>query len=106
MTKIFNFALKIKGGGREGGTCEVLRPCHPPKIWNVHQDIFSAFINTIKTKNKSLKALDTNSVAHIATEFQGCSEMNLKNKTAYFSIFTSRLRNILLEPYIELDRKA
>ena len=38
MTKIFNFALKIKEGGREGGTCEVLRPCHPPKkkIWNVH----------------------------------------------------------------------
>ena len=30
MTKSFNFALKIKGGGREGGTCEVLRPCHPP----------------------------------------------------------------------------
>ena len=30
MTKILNFALKIKGGGREGGTCEVLRPCHPP----------------------------------------------------------------------------
>ena len=37
MTKIFDFALEIKGGGREGGTCEVLRPCHPPKIWNVHQ---------------------------------------------------------------------
>ena len=36
MTKMLNFALKIKGGGREGGTCEVLRPCHPPKIWNVH----------------------------------------------------------------------
>ena len=36
MTKILNFALKIKGGGREGGPCEVLRPCHPPKIWNVH----------------------------------------------------------------------
>ena len=36
MTKILNFALKIKGGGREGGTCEVLRPCHPVKIWNVH----------------------------------------------------------------------
>ena len=32
MTKIFNFGLKIKGGGREGGTCEVLRPCHPPKF--------------------------------------------------------------------------
>ena len=30
MTKIKNFAMKIKGGGREGGTCEVLRPCHPP----------------------------------------------------------------------------
>ena len=36
MTKILNFALKINGGGREGGTCEVLRPCHPLKIWNVH----------------------------------------------------------------------
>ena len=39
MTKLLNFALKSKGGGREGGTCEVLRPCHPPpkkKIWNVH----------------------------------------------------------------------
>ena len=32
MTKILNFVLKIKGGGREGGTCEVLRPCHPPKF--------------------------------------------------------------------------
>ena len=37
MTKILNFVLKIKGGGREGGKCEVLRPCHPPKIWNVHK---------------------------------------------------------------------
>ena len=26
VTKISNFALKIKGGGRESGTCEVLRP--------------------------------------------------------------------------------
>ena len=32
MTKMLTFALKIKGGGREGGTCEVLRPCHPPKF--------------------------------------------------------------------------
>ena len=32
VTKIFNFALKIKGSGREGGTCEVLRPSHPPKF--------------------------------------------------------------------------
>ena len=31
MTKVLYFALKIKGGGREGGTCEVLRPCHPPQ---------------------------------------------------------------------------
>ena len=32
MIKILNFALKIKEGGREGGTCEVLQPCHhPPK---------------------------------------------------------------------------
>ena len=23
-TKLFNFALKVMGGGREGGTCEVL----------------------------------------------------------------------------------
>ena len=36
MTKILYFALKIKGSGREGGTCKVLRPCHPLKIWNVH----------------------------------------------------------------------
>ena len=35
MTKILNFALKIKGGDRQGGKCEVRRPCHPPKIWNV-----------------------------------------------------------------------
>ena len=32
MTKIFNFALKIKEGGREGDTIEVLRSCHPPKF--------------------------------------------------------------------------
>ena len=35
MTKILNFGLKIKGGGREGGTCEVLRPCHPPFLQNL-----------------------------------------------------------------------
>ena len=49
MTKILNFALKIKGGGREGGTCEVLRPCHPPKIWNVHP---AYHVETIKTCSK------------------------------------------------------
>ena len=30
MTKFLNFGLKTKGDGREGGTCEVRRPCHPP----------------------------------------------------------------------------
>ena len=44
MTKILNFALKIKGGGRECSTCEVLRPCHPPKIWNVHLLVKSCYI--------------------------------------------------------------
>ena len=38
MTKILNFALKIKGGGgREGGTCEILRPCHPPQKKNLER---------------------------------------------------------------------
>ena len=37
MTKILNFALKIKGGGKDGGTCEVLRPCHPPKKKNLER---------------------------------------------------------------------
>ena len=32
MTKIFNIALKIKGGGREGGRSEVLRPCTPRNL--------------------------------------------------------------------------
>ena len=45
MTKIINFALKIKGSGREGDTCEVLRPCHPPKIWNVHLEKLCIFLN-------------------------------------------------------------
>ena len=30
MTIILNFALKINGGGKEGGTCEVLDPATPP----------------------------------------------------------------------------
>ena len=50
MTKISNLALKIKGGGREGGICEVLRPCHPPKIWNVHQSFCAAM--ELKNENK------------------------------------------------------
>ena len=39
MTKKFYFALKIEGVGREGDTCEDLRLCQPPKIWNVHQTV-------------------------------------------------------------------
>ena len=31
MTKILNFGLKIKGGGRQGGTREVLRALPPPQ---------------------------------------------------------------------------
>ena len=54
MTKILNFALKIKGGGREGGTCEVLRPCHPQnlerapsthQIWLHHKTLGANFEN-------------------------------------------------------------
>ena len=47
MTKILYFSLKIKGGGREGGTREVLRPCHPLKIWNVHLVRAMEFRNVI-----------------------------------------------------------
>ena len=32
MTKILNFGFKIKVGGREGGTSEVLRPYHPQNL--------------------------------------------------------------------------
>ena len=45
MTKILNLALKIKGGDREGGTCEVLRPCHPP------QNLERALTNKMYGKN-------------------------------------------------------
>ena len=57
MTKILNFALKIKGGGREGGTCEVLRPCHPPKIWNVHKVLESDCIRVFGTTDVVSHAL-------------------------------------------------
>ena len=48
MTKILNFALKIKGGGRKGGTCEVLRPCHPPKFGTCTK---TGFIETFMDNN-------------------------------------------------------
>ena len=35
MTKNLNFALTIKWGGREDGTCTVFRPCHPPPKKNL-----------------------------------------------------------------------
>ena len=50
MTKILNFGSKIKGGSMEGGTCEVLRPCHPPKkklkraqSWSNHVGLCSSY---------------------------------------------------------------
>ena len=30
--KNFKFCFENQGGGMEGGTCEVLQPCHPPKF--------------------------------------------------------------------------
>ena len=32
MTKMFNFVLKSKEGGRKSDICDVLRSCHPPKF--------------------------------------------------------------------------
>ena len=66
MTKILNFALKIKGGGREGGTCEVLRPCHPPKfgtctylerVWDWYFLIFFMILIT-STRSQILLSFD------------------------------------------------
>ena len=37
VTKILNFAMKIKGGVREGGTGKFLRPCHPPPKKNLER---------------------------------------------------------------------
>ena len=39
MTKILNFALKIKRGARESGTCEVLLPCHPQNLEHAQQRV-------------------------------------------------------------------
>ena len=54
MTKILNFALKIKGGGGEGGTCEVLRPCHPPKFGTCTYIIKYPSLNKAEHKQASL----------------------------------------------------
>ena len=53
MTKIFNFALKIMGGGREGGTCEVLRPCHPPSTKNLERAPVSTFFFSFRSDQSS-----------------------------------------------------
>ena len=66
MTKILNFALKIKGSGREGGTCEVLRPCHPPKkILNVHHQIIDHNSKTALSSASKLSDLLFLSIRHI-----------------------------------------
>ena len=51
MTKILNFALKIKGGGREDGTCEVLRPCHPPPPKNLERAPVQIGLTALERKN-------------------------------------------------------
>ena len=60
MTKILNFGLKIKGAGREGGKCEVLRPCHPPKFGTCifisgHKNFL--FFTPLTTKKKRILML-------------------------------------------------
>ena len=68
VTKILNFALKIKGGGRESGTCEVLQPCHPPppkkKLERAHslQVISSAYFDLkfVLTSIMNVLILNTN----------------------------------------------
>ena len=52
MTKILNFGFKIKGHGREGGTWEVLRPCHPPK--NLKRALDGATEHTHRFLNAAL----------------------------------------------------
>ena len=36
MTKVLKFALKIKGGGREGGTCKSSDPATPQNLKRAH----------------------------------------------------------------------
>ena len=55
MPKILNFALKIKGGGREGGTCEVFRPATPqnleraPSLLAIFQGVYISVHPVIST---------------------------------------------------------
>ena len=51
MTKIFNFALKIKGGGVVGRVAHAKSsdPATPQKIWNVHHHLGFKSINITKS---------------------------------------------------------
>ena len=85
MTKILNFALKIKGGGREGGTCEVLRPCHPLKIWNVHllvstpwcQSLCITFVFLHVRSNYLLKTEEISFQAKVCPNFAALPSLKL-----------------------------
>ena len=49
MTKIFNFALKIKGVVGRVAHVKSSDPATPPKIWNVHQWLWSGCPKKIQT---------------------------------------------------------
>ena len=68
MTKILNFALKIKGGGREGGTCEVLRPGHPPKFGTCTNTVIDKCVFSIRTGRYSNDLKVVGSVKFIKTK--------------------------------------
>ena len=51
MTKILNFGLKIKGGGREGGTCEILRPCQKKLKRALEPELFTFCWDFIDSDN-------------------------------------------------------
>ena len=87
---------------------------HSRLIWNAHaefsltpniyyliriHDIFSGVINTIKTKNNCFKPLSTNSEVQCSW-FSRLVKMTLKIKTAHISIFKSRFRKVLWQPFI------
>ena len=65
------------------------------------KNIFSAAIKTIETKI-NLSKVWMRTQQYTTTDFQGWSKMTLTIKTAYFSIFRSGFRKIILQPYVEL----
>ena len=58
------------------------------------QDILSAVINRIKTKNNCLKRW-VRIQGYTVVDFQGWSKMTLKIKVTYISIFRSEFQKIL-----------